>query len=105
PHAPPPRMESVMNRIVPFALVLVVTVALVACTGGTANPSGVASLARPAPRPACARGPRLRAVHARARRRHARPAGRLERRDVVLDRRRTRRARPLEAAGGTGGLP
>jgi hypothetical protein len=38
-----------MNRIVPFALVLVATVALVACTGGTANPSGVASLASQSP--------------------------------------------------------
>ena len=90
---------------------------LAACSGAAANPSGVASLGSQSPA-ACvverARGigrsrgcrPRLRPVHARARRRHARSAGRLERRDVVLDRRRARTGLDRSRApGGTGGVP
>ena len=46
-----------MNRIVPFALALVAIAALAACTGGTANPSGVASLGSQSPAPASSTEP------------------------------------------------
>ena len=46
-----------MNRIVPFALALVALAALAACTGASANPSGVASLGSPSPEPGSSEEP------------------------------------------------
>ena len=46
-----------MNRIVPFAIALVAIAALAACTGGTANPSGVASLGSQSPAPSSSAEP------------------------------------------------
>jgi hypothetical protein len=40
-----------MNRIIPLALALLAIVAFTACTGGTADPSGVASLGSQSPAP------------------------------------------------------
>ena len=46
-----------MNRISPFALALVAIAALAACTGGTAKPSGVASLGSQSPAPSSSAEP------------------------------------------------
>ena len=46
-----------MNRIVPFALALLAIAAFAACTGGTANPSGVASVGSQSPAPASSAEP------------------------------------------------
>ena len=46
-----------MNRIIPLALALLAIVAFTACTGGTANPSGVASLGSQSPAPATSTEP------------------------------------------------
>ena len=47
-----------MNRVVPFALALLAIAAHAACTGASANPSGVASLGSQSPEPGASQEPR-----------------------------------------------